>query len=247
MFLSMSVLVWTLLGCADQQKEYVADSSQWYHDPPVRAASGIQLLELGTVKWAFDTTTTVVDSTRMHESIRSAAPLWRTPLGCGVQLKEVNLGDQPDVVFRCEQIENYEHNGDLEVDFVKALGEKHQSVVKIDSKICKKAGLSRALHVWGHGLGFDDPLEFQLYPSIMSPGAIFFDPPESSQKKYYLGLNGRELDALRIWALEQGAPGCGADDPLWSWEDPNLGYTYSAGPSPEMLQYIQELEARAKN
>lgn len=246
MFVSMSAFFLNLLGCSDPPAA-ISDGSEWYHTPPDRAAQGLHPLKLRTVRWTFDPDKAHIDPTAMRRAIQESAPLWHKPLGCGVELMEVKITDTPDIVFRCEPSDGFGHNGYLEVAFVKGLEEKNQTIVRIDPKLCKRANRSLALNVVGHGLGFEEGPNVRLFPSIMDLGTINWDQNSGDQARYYDSINGQELDALRIWALEQGAPGCGADDPLWSWEDPNLGYTYSAGPSPEMLHYIQELEARAKN
>ena len=207
---------------------------------------------MGVVRWAFDLDPTHANPDSMHREIQAAVPLWRKPLGCGVQFIEVPVvsdkpEELPDLIFRCET------NGSRKESEVDMTMERtqygwSQAIVRIDPARCATGGRPFALHAVGHGLGFQEEPVWggHLYPEIMDKG-IAVHNPFPSKEKYYDSINGRELDALRIWALEQGAPGCGADDPLWSWEDPNLGYTYSAGPSPEMLHYIQLLKARAKN
>jgi len=244
MLLSTSVLILNLFGC--EAADPIEDGRHWYHDPPILASERLQPLKMGTVKWAFDPGSEYSDTKKMHFQIQAAAPMWYEPLGCGVNLVEVALEDQPDLIFRCEENENYNENRELEMILVEVANGKFQAIVKIEPERCRKAA-SRpfALHAVGHGLGFEEPsFGGREYPAIMNKSVSAHRVFDS---EYLQSINGRELDALRIWSLEQGAPGCGAEDPLWSWEDPNLGYTYSAGPSPEMLQYIQELEARAKN
>ena len=227
-------------GCLEQRVE---DGHHWHYEAPTLARDGLKPLEMGEVSWAFDPSEEWTDPTGMAAAVRDAASGWRKPLACGVDLVEVNPQDSPDILFRCEPFaERDVENGALEVSNTVAGGRK-QMVVKINPVWCLKPNRPFALHAFGHGLGFEEPATVLIYQAVMDRVMVMDWASKMEDFEDYQNLKGRELDSFRIWSLEQGAPGCGTEDPLWSWEDPSLGYAYSAPPRPEMLAYIRKLEA----
>jgi len=239
MVFSFSLLILSA-GCSEERIE---DGRHWYYDPPNLAPDGLRPLAMGEARWAFDPSEEWTDPKPMAAAIRDAASGWQKPLACGVDLVEVSPQDNPDILFRCEPYYPERASENLVIETVTTeVSGKKQVVVKINPEWCLKPNRPFALHVVGHGLGFKDPEVPHLYSAIMDQVAI---QPWLSTYAYFKEMHnfeGRELDSFRIWSLEHGAPGCGTDDPLWSWEDPSLWYSYSAPPSPEMLAHIRELE-----
>jgi len=241
MVFSFSLLILSA-GCSEERIE---DGRHWYYDLPILATEGLKPLEMGEVRWAFDPSEEWTDPNRMAAAIRGATSGWQKPLACGVDFVEVKPQDNPDILFRCEPYypELRGENLVIETTVTEVSGKK-QVVVKINPEWCLKPNRPFALHAFGHGLGFEEPgFGIHPYPAVMDRIAIQPWLKDYAYFEHMQDFEARELDSFRIWSLEQGAPGCGTDDPPWSWEDPSLWYTYSAPPRPEMLAHIRKLEA----
>jgi hypothetical protein len=216
----------------------------WAYHPPTLARDGLLPLAMGEVRWAFDDSAAWTDPAAMQAVTREAAGLWRAPLACGVRLTEVPVGDAPDVVLRCEPFEETVPFDVLSTQVTWEGGHK-QVLVRIQPERCVRPSRALALHAFGNGLGFDAA-------EAREAGAQLVMGPEVRRPFLYGDLvrddqvfEGQERDGFRIWALERGAPGCGAEDPPWSWDDPERPPGDSPGPPPAMLAHIRSLEAGA--
>jgi hypothetical protein len=96
--------------------------------------------------------------------------------------------------------------------------------VTLDEWCTDSIGRSQALHAWGHALGY--PHQIKQGESVLDSEPI--TPIDITYTR--LGIRSEELDNLRLWALSQGAPGCGAHDPQWNWE--RMPDYYSSHPDP---------------
>jgi hypothetical protein len=140
----------------------------------------------------------------MVDSLQKAADQWTLHLSCGVNLKYVETGGE--LQFQCAEPVNT--NG----YHLEEIGWEEYGLVSIGEKYCERLPIQHAVHAWGHQLGFGE--QFKWYPVTM-------DGIDVNLTKYgnkSRGWRPFETDGFRIWAHQNGAPGCGNRELPWSWQ-----------------------------
>ena len=167
-----------------------------------------------------DTTWAVIaGSPKLESSIIRMGAKWNSVLECGAAMKQVDPDIKvPDVVFTCGQSSGRTssiHNNRLHFNHDTA-----SLTVIINDEDCADPDNMLIRHAIGHALGFAD--ETKWYQTVMGTLDFSLDSPDS-------GFSPMEIDGFRVWAHEQGAPGCGDKKLPWSWEAfPNMYHAHPA-------------------
>lgn len=166
-----------------------------------------------------------------EQNLKAAAREWTVALACGAEPRQVSAPELANIKFVCGHIEfgrSKQDPGGVESGYLSATIDKDgTTTVMLDEWCNSDIARSQALHVWGHALGY--PHQLKQFDSVLGSEPII--PIDRSYAN--LGIRGEELDNIRIWALAQGAPGCGAADPQWNWE--KLPKSYRAYPDVPVL------------
>jgi hypothetical protein len=171
------------IGCSD---ELVPPS------PPEHPHGGPTL---GEVRWWVD------DSVRVS-SLVAGIDEWNQALGCGLLPIRVDDRDDADIIFEFDSIE--ERWDDMDSGYLSVTrGRRGVSIVKLDEWNTESLARGQVLHVWGHALGYAHA--FSNRPSVLDSVPVY----PLNQEIADSGIRGEELDSIRAWALQRGAPGCG--------------------------------------
>lgn len=142
---------------------------------------------------------------------------WRISMSCSFDPVHVDRDENLDLLILCSDPPfSYADHGKI------ATGRddsKNVAAIWVRPDLCDNAGPLFFLHATGHGIGLADSQRW--YPTTMDGFSIM---PEAWDGNF----PELERDGMRIFSLKNGAPGCGDEDPKWSWEiDPDY---YSAYP-----------------
>lgn len=184
-------------------------------------------------RWDFqtpagDVTWTIAEgsSPERVERFSRAIDDWQISLSCRFNPRRVDHVEEAALVFFCKEPPfSLADHGRIATG---ATDDSTRSAVWVKPELCDVAGTSFFHHAIGHSLGFADNQEW--YETTMDQISIM--PGEWDADFPML-----ERDGLRIWALSEGAPGCGDRESQWSWEiDP----TYYKGDPPDVAHLIAQ-------
>lgn len=214
--LMITTLLSLLLACSPQQHISNPDRRDW----ELYAPALDQTLHLPiTITWS-------ADRDLVHDLTVSAAD-WRRHLSCGIELVQVEK--DADVSFDCKDFEIVPNVEARSLDFP---GNGH---ISVHPAACSRGGNALATHAWGHALGFQHREEW--FDTRMSAVGIVLEQMHGI--KVGKEWDPVESDGYRIWALRNGAPGCGADELPWSWvEHPD---NYDELPTQELQDLMLSL------
>lgn len=172
------------------------------------------------------------------QSLKSASHEWTVALACGIKPRQVSDPALASVKFVCGHIAEGRSKKDpdgVESGFLEAdVSKDGKTTVTLDEWCSGGIARSQALHAWGHALGY--PHQLKQNESVLGSEPII--PIDRSYAN--LGIRSEELDNIRIWALEHGAPGCGSADPQWNWE--KMPEYYSSHPDvPALIAEAQSI------
>ncbi len=136
--------------------------------------------------------------------LQAALEDWNLHLSCGLNIRRVE--SDGDLRFSCSapRVLSPYHADEM--------GWDGDNVITISERWCENLPEVFARHAWGHQLGF--PEKFEWYPTVTSS----VDVQAITMGMKPIGWNPVEVDGLRVYALNRGAPGCGERELPWSWE-----------------------------
>jgi hypothetical protein len=209
------LLLFMLLGCDDSPRDELHDDWHLYQPDFIFDPP------LGReITWSAPSS--------MADELQKAADEWTLHLSCGLKLTQVEEGG--DLQFRCAdaQRKSYFHPDEM--------GWEYYGLVSIDEHYCENLPPLFALHAWSHQLGFAE--DFSSNSNVQNPGGIALIT--YGMKSYT--WHPTETDGLRIWAHQNGAPGCGNKELPWSWQkDPKIYRSHpTRAEANEMLEPLQK-------
>lgn len=198
------IIISSLLACVsdDYRMSWTQHEPTWDFPSPS-----------GDVTWKIDGGSTPFRERRFEQALDE----WRISMSCIFEPKRSDTDAQATITFSCSE-PPYSTADHGRITTGRRVDDG-RLVVWVSPELCDSAGDVFFMHAVGHAIGLAD--KQMWYPSTMDqfsimPGSWDGDFPSL------------ERDGMRIWALNQGAPGCGSDDPRWSWES-NPDY-YSGEP-----------------
>jgi len=171
--------------------------------------------------WAFFEPDLLNDTTLLHANVtwyadesvpdklltglRDAAEEWRLVMGCSYVPREQQSPAQVDIQFSCTPIESQRATVTRGENVARTM------YVDLEPEYCSNGGIALAEYAWIRALGF--PEQNQWVSSVGNG----FRASCAADGRTISGIKYAELDGFRIWAKNAGAPGCGANEPGWSW------------------------------
>jgi hypothetical protein len=215
------MLIFAIIGCLDMN-DYRAD---WSLHTPTFDSAGVQREQL---VWRVESAPGhELGALALERGLKLAEPEWENALSCGTKIKQASTEEEADVVFRCKNLGEsgaWEENYHMRIE-----DDGNVRRIDIESDWCETSGHQFYTYVMGRALGM--ARTSLSYCSVMNGFSLtkWFKTDDA-------GICDMERDGLRIWSLQHGAPGCGAEDPQWSWEKyPDL---YKSYPDDEELEQL---------
>lgn len=170
----------------------------------------------GEISWAVDDSVPEA----LTSSLVSSAEEWRLVLGCNFNATQVSPAPDTHILFSCAD-DDHLVGGSYSATWVYADGfqEDNSRHVILAPRFCKTGGNALSQHAWSSALGFPSDQDSSDTWAIMG-FSIDIEQRGGKQKP----ISGLELDGLRIFAKKMGAPGCGENEPKWSWDKKSVPY-----------------------
>jgi hypothetical protein len=173
-----------------------------------------------TVRWG--------SSPERNVKFEDALDEWKLSMGCMFDPKQVDPSEHADLVFSCMEPPTWPDDQGTMATGIEEDGKTVHVIVRAD--LCDSGGNMLFMHAAGHGIGLSDLTEW--YPNVMSQVSLMPDWWNDEVPRM-------ERDGTRIWAHDHGAPGCGTDDPRWSWElDPGYYSSHPETPEPGRMPVL---------
>lgn len=174
-----------------------------------------------SVRWRVESSVTDgwIGGPELEAGLLQTTDSWSKALACGTKIEHVSDPDAANLVFHCmpDPDDAPFSENDLITVGIDEDGTRH---VAVDPDWCRGGGREFHTYVMGRGLGFAPQSVY--HKSVMRGVSLTHYGMDRDN-----GIETEELDGFRIWALRHSAPGCGAEDPKWSWEqDPDRYKSY---------------------
>jgi len=147
---------------------------------------------------------------RIIDDLQAAMEEWELHLSCGVDFRQVNPNEQVDLTFECADFEIVPNHEARSLNF------PARGRVTVSKDACFRGGIELARHATGHALGFKD--ENKWFETRMGGISLVLEQMHGRGAEMKHDLDPMEIDGLRYWALQRGAPGCNEKELPWSWE-----------------------------
>jgi len=206
-----SLIIMLLLACSaeDHRMSWSQHMPEWDFPTPT-----------GDVMWTIAEGSTPDREKRFARAIED----WQVSLSCRFTPRKVDRIEDANLIFFCEEPPfSLADHGKITTAVI---DDNEGGAVWVKPELCDTAGQSFFHHAVGHSLGFADKQKW--YETTMDQASI---RPEAWDAEF----PALERDGLRIWALSEGAPGCGDRESQWSWE---LDPTYYKGDPPDVSSLI---------
>lgn len=195
----ITTLLFLLLGCSTEQTTYQQSTNRdWElyvptfdHEP----------LMPSVIRWTADP--------RIIDDLQTAMKEWELHLSCGIDFRQVNTSEQVDLTFECADFEIVPNREARSLNF------PDRGHVTVSKDACSRGGIALARHATGHALGLKHKDEW--FETRMGGVSLVLEQMHGKGAEMKHDLDPMEIDGLRYWALQHGAPRCGDREMRWSW------------------------------
>lgn len=195
----IATFLFLLLGCSTEQTAYQQSNNRdWELYIP---AFDHEPLMPSVIRWTADP--------RIIDDLQAAMEEWELHLSCGIDFRQVNPSEQVDLTFECADFEIVPNREASSLNF------PNRGHVTVSKDACSRGGIELARHATGHALGLKHKDEW--FETRMGGVSLVLEQMHGKGTEMKHDLDPMEIDGLRYWALQHGAPRCGDREIRWSW------------------------------
>lgn len=195
----ITTFLFLLLGCSTEQTAYQQSTNRdWELYIP---AFDHEPLMPSVIRWTADP--------RIIDDLQAAMEEWELHLSCGIDFRQVNPSEQVDLTFECADFEIVLNREASSLNF------PDRGHVTVSKDACSRGGIELARHATGHALGLKHKDEW--FETRMGGVSLVLEQMHGKGTEMKHDLDPMEIDGLRYWALQHGAPRCGDREIRWSW------------------------------